>query len=58
MEPKPARQWGMTEGQFQSQLQNPKRANCNKTNRKTRTTATGKQETSEQARRKHQLVNQ
>jgi hypothetical protein len=58
MAPKPTRQWGTTEGQFQSRLQNPKRANCNKTNRKTRTTTTGKQEISEQARSKHQPVNQ
>jgi hypothetical protein len=28
--------------QFQSRLQNPKRANCNKTNKQTRTTTTGK----------------
>jgi hypothetical protein len=40
--PKPARQWGTKEGQFQLQLQNPKRANYNKTNRKTRTTTTSK----------------
>jgi hypothetical protein len=31
---------GMT--QFQSRLQNPKRANCNNTNNQTRTTTTGK----------------
>jgi hypothetical protein len=55
---KPTRQWGMTKAQFQSWLQNPKRANCNKRNRKTRATTTGKQETSEQATSKHQPVNQ
>jgi hypothetical protein len=57
MTPKPTRQWGMTEAQFQSWLQNPKCANCNKTNRQTRETTTGKQETNEQATRKHQPVN-
>jgi hypothetical protein len=55
---KPTRQWGMTEAQFQPRLQNPKRANCNKRNRKIRATTTGKQETSEQAMSKHQPVNQ
>ena len=32
---KPTHRWGTTEGQFQSRLQKPKRANCNKTNRQT-----------------------
>jgi hypothetical protein len=58
MAPKPSRQWGTKEGQFQSRLQNPKHANCNKTNKKTRTTTIGKQEINEQARRKHEPVNQ
>jgi hypothetical protein len=58
MAPKPTCQWGTIEGQYQSWLQNPKRANCNKTNRKTRTRTTGKQEISEQARSKHEPVNQ
>jgi hypothetical protein len=57
MASKPTRQWGTTEGYFQSRLQNPKRANCNKTNKRTRTKTTGKQETSEQARSKHQPMN-
>jgi hypothetical protein len=58
MAPKPTCQCGMTKEQFQSWLQNLKRENCNKTNRQTRETTTGKQETSEQATSKHQPVNQ
>jgi hypothetical protein len=48
---KPIRQWGTTEAQFQSWLQNPKRANCNKRNMQTRETTRCKQQTSEQAQR-------
>jgi hypothetical protein len=44
---KPTRQWGMTEAWFQSQLQNPKHANCNR--------ETGKQEQQKQENKK--LVN-
>jgi hypothetical protein len=55
---KPTSQWGMTEAQFQSRLQNLKRANYNKSNNPTRATSTGKQETNEQATRKHQPLNQ
>jgi hypothetical protein len=51
MELKPICQWGTREAQFQSQLQNPKRANCNKRNRQTRATTRCKQKTSEQAQR-------
>jgi hypothetical protein len=46
---------GMT--QFQSQLQKPKRANCNNTNRQARTTTTCKQEISGDAKNKHEPVN-
>jgi hypothetical protein len=55
MAPKPTRQRGMTEVQFQLRLQNPKRANCNKTNRKKRATTIGKQEKQQQVNKK--LVN-
>jgi len=48
---KPIRQWGTIEAQFQLRLQNPKRANCNKSNRQTRATTQCKQQTSEQAQR-------
>jgi hypothetical protein len=39
-------QWGTTEVQFQSWLQNPKHANYNKSKRKIRETKTRRQETS------------
>jgi hypothetical protein len=58
MAPKPTRQWGTTEAWFQSRLHNPKRANCNKTNKKTRATTTCKQETRQQTTSKHQPTNQ
>jgi hypothetical protein len=51
-------QWRVTEVQFQSLLQNPKRANYNNNNRKTREKETSKQETSQQATRKNQPMNQ
>jgi hypothetical protein len=58
---KPTRQWGTTEAQFQSRLQNPKRANCNKRNKQTRETRNSTKANKkpvEQATSKHQPVNQ
>jgi hypothetical protein len=43
---KPTHQWGTTEAQFQSQLQNPKRANCNNNNKQQQQQKTRNQSTS------------